>query len=91
MDRSIWRLGRPRLAGIVCWRGGADAIRTKIEVRSGLAQTLAEQVEDGRREGLAVDKNDNVWVLDRPNDLMDTELHAAKNPPLPSAARALHQ
>ena len=31
--------------------------------------------------GLAVDKDDNVWVLDRPNDLRDTELHAAKNPP----------
>ena len=31
--------------------------------------------------GLAVDKDDNVWVLDRPNDLRDMELHAAKNPP----------
>ena len=31
--------------------------------------------------GLAVDKDDNVWVLDRPNDLRDLELHAAKNPP----------
>lgn len=31
--------------------------------------------------GLTVDKDDNVWVLDRPADLRDTELHAAKNPP----------
>lgn len=31
--------------------------------------------------GLAVDKDDNVWVLDRPADLRDVELHAAKNPP----------
>ena len=31
--------------------------------------------------GLAVDKDDNVWVLDRPADLRDIELHAAKNPP----------
>ncbi len=31
--------------------------------------------------GLAVDKDDNVWVLDRPNDLRDLELHAMKNPP----------
>jgi len=31
--------------------------------------------------GLVVDKDDNVWVLDRPADLRDTELHAAKNPP----------
>lgn len=31
--------------------------------------------------GLAVDKDDNVWVLDRPNDLRDIELHAMKDPP----------
>ncbi len=31
--------------------------------------------------GLAVDKDDNVWVLDRPNDLRDLELHAETNPP----------
>ncbi len=31
--------------------------------------------------GLAVDKDDTVWVLDRPADLRDAELHAAKNPP----------
>src|SRR5215468_1427796 len=32
--------------------------------------------------GLAVDKDDNVWVLDRPNDLTDIELEAELNPPL---------
>src|SRR4051812_1087285 len=26
--------------------------------------------------GLAVDKDDNVWVLDRPNDLREIELNA---------------
>ena len=26
--------------------------------------------------GLAVDKDDNVWILDRPNDLTDIELEA---------------
>ncbi|HXH24787.1 MAG TPA: hypothetical protein VNI78_06030 [Vicinamibacterales bacterium] len=31
--------------------------------------------------GLAVDKDDNVWVLNRPNDLRDLELHAELNPP----------
>jgi hypothetical protein len=31
--------------------------------------------------GLAVDKDDNVWVLDRPNDLRDMELKAELNPP----------
>jgi hypothetical protein len=32
--------------------------------------------------GLAVDKDDNVWVLNRPNDLTDIELEAELNPPL---------
>jgi hypothetical protein len=32
--------------------------------------------------GLAVDKDDNVWVLDRPNDLTDIELEAESTPPL---------
>src|SRR3954449_8314938 len=31
--------------------------------------------------GLAVDKDDNVWVLNRPGDLSDLELHAALIPP----------
>jgi hypothetical protein len=32
--------------------------------------------------GLAVDKDDNVWVLDRPNDLTDIELESELTPPL---------
>jgi len=31
--------------------------------------------------GLAVDKDDNVWVLNRPNDTLDIEGHAGLNPP----------
>src|SRR5437764_12773029 len=30
--------------------------------------------------GLAVDKDDNVWVYDRPNDMTDIELEAELNP-----------
>jgi hypothetical protein len=32
--------------------------------------------------GLAVDRNDNVWVYNRPNDLTNIELHAELDPPL---------
>ena len=32
--------------------------------------------------GLAVDRNDDVWVLNRPNDLTNIELHAEHNPPI---------
>src|SRR3981081_1807924 len=36
----------------------------------------------GGVSGLAVDKDDNVWVLNRPNDLTDLDLHAEGNPPI---------
>ena len=32
--------------------------------------------------GLAVDRNDNVWVYNRPDDLTNIELHAELDPPL---------
>src|SRR5438093_2358602 len=32
--------------------------------------------------GLAVDKDDNVWVYDRPNDMTDIELEAELTPPV---------
>jgi hypothetical protein len=32
--------------------------------------------------GLAVDKDDNIWVLHRPNDLVSIEIHAEQEPPL---------
>jgi DNA-binding beta-propeller fold protein YncE len=44
-------------------------------------QPLPNKWKLGGVTGLAVDKDDNVWVLDRPADLRDIELHAAKNPP----------
>ena len=43
---------------------------------------LPKKWKMGGVTGLAVDKDDNVWVLDRPNDLTDIELEAELNPPL---------
>ena len=37
--------------------------------------------------GLAVDKDDNVWVLNRPNDTLDIEGHAGLNPPTADCCR----
>ena len=37
-------------------------------------KTLPNKWKMGGVTGLAVDKDDNVWVLDRPNDLRDMEL-----------------
>src|SRR6202021_1097642 len=45
-------------------------------------QPLPNKWKMGGVTGLAVDKDDNVWVLDRPNDLTDIELEAELTPPL---------
>ncbi|MGE3841741.1 MAG: hypothetical protein AB7I50_09150 [Vicinamibacterales bacterium] len=37
--------------------------------------------------GLAVDKDDNVWVLNRPNDTLDIEGHAGLTPPTADCCR----
>src|SRR5450631_1760868 len=43
---------------------------------------LPNQWKMGGVTGLAVDKDDNVWVYDRPNDLTDIEVEAELNPPI---------
>src|ERR1041384_5216512 len=45
-------------------------------------KALPNKWKMGGVTGLAVDKDDNVWVLNRPNDLTDIELEAELNPPL---------
>ncbi len=37
--------------------------------------------------GLAVDKDDNVWVYNRPNDLTSLELEAERDPPIADCCR----
>jgi DNA-binding beta-propeller fold protein YncE len=44
-------------------------------------KTMPNQWKIGGVTGLAVDKDDNVWVYDRPNDLRDMELKAELAPP----------
>ena len=44
-------------------------------------KTLPNKWKMGGVTGLAVDKDDNVWVLNRPDDLRDLELHAELTPP----------
>src|SRR3954464_5874422 len=44
-------------------------------------KTMPNKWKIGGVTGLAVDKDDNVWVYDRPNDLRDMELKAELNPP----------
>jgi hypothetical protein len=54
----------------------------KFKVDPEWPRPLPNKWKLGGVTGLAVDKDDNVWVLDRPNDLTDIELEAELTPPL---------
>lgn len=61
---------------------GASAQEPKFKVDPGWPKPLPNKWKIGGITGLAVDKDDNVWVYDRPNDLTDIELEAELNPPI---------
>src|SRR5580704_9775171 len=54
----------------------------KYKVDSSWPKPLPNKWKMGGVTGLAVDKDDNVWVYDRPNDLTDIELEAELTPPI---------
>src|SRR5579871_2686612 len=54
----------------------------KLKFDPDWPKPLPNKWKMGGVTGLAVDANDDVWVLDRPNDLTDIELEAELNPPL---------
>src|ERR1700728_3150638 len=54
----------------------------KYKVDADCPKPLPNKWKMGGVTGLAVDKDDNVWVYDRPNDLTDIELEAELTPPI---------
>src|ERR1700732_5075958 len=54
----------------------------KYKVDADWPKPLPNKWKMGGVTGLAVDKDDTVWVYDRPNDLTDIELEAELNPPI---------
>src|SRR6202795_4087973 len=54
----------------------------KYKVDADWPKPLPNKWKMGGVTGLAVDKDDNVWVHDRPNDLTDIELEAELTPPI---------
>jgi hypothetical protein len=54
----------------------------KYKVDSDWPKPLPNKWKMGGVTGLAVDKDDNVWVYDRPNDLTSIEVEAELNPPI---------
>src|SRR3984957_8840567 len=68
---------------ILCVPPGAQGqTAPKFKFDPDWPKPLPNKWKMGGVTGLAVDKDDNVWVLDRPNDLTDIELEAELNPPL---------
>jgi hypothetical protein len=59
-----------------------EPVAPKFKFDPDWPKPLPNKWKMGGVTGLAVDKDDNVWVLDRPNDLTDIELEAELTPPL---------
>jgi hypothetical protein len=67
---------------IVCVQIGAQTLSApKYKFDPDWPKPLPNHWKLGGIAGLAVDKDDNVWVLNRPSELRDFELRAELNPP----------
>ena len=86
-NRSVWSRTFVVLAGfcllVLCAALGAQTLTApKYKFDPDWPKPLPNKWEMGGVTGLAVDKDDNVWVLNRPHDLRDMELRAElPNPP----------
>src|SRR6202047_1250613 len=86
-DRSVGSRVFAGLAGLgllaLCVSLGAqEKAVPKFKFDPDWPRPLPNKWKLGGVTGLAVDKDDNVWVLNRPNDLTDIELEAELTPPL---------
>src|SRR5262245_10271530 len=69
-------------AFLIAFTGGAQAQGApRYRFDPDWPKPMPNKWKIGGVTGLAVDKDDNVWVLNRPNDLRDLELQAELNPP----------
>jgi sugar lactone lactonase YvrE len=87
IDRSLRIRALGALAGLcllaLCGALGAQTqTAPKFKFDPDWPKPLPNKWKMGGVTGLAVDKDDNVWVLDRPNDLTDIELEAELTPPI---------
>ena len=62
--------------------GAQTETAPKYKVDASWPKPLPNKWKMGGVTGLAVDKDDNVWVYDRPNDLTSIEVEAELNPPI---------
>ena len=69
-------------ACLCLFSGAQEPAAPKFKFDADWPKPLPNKWKLGGVTGLAVDKDDNVWVLNRPNDLTDIELEAELTPPL---------
>jgi DNA-binding beta-propeller fold protein YncE len=86
-DKSAWSRAFAVLVGLGLLvlsvsLGAQEQTAPKFKFDPDWPKPLPNKWKMGGVTGLAVDKDDNVWVLDRPNDLTDIELEAELAPPL---------
>ena len=82
-DRRAWVVLVSLGLLVLCLSLGAqEQTAPKFKFDPDWPKPLPNKWKMGGVTGLAVDKDDNVWVLDRPNDLTDIELEAELTPPL---------
>src|SRR5438309_1135497 len=62
--------------------GAQTQTAPRFKVDPTWPKSLPNKWKMGGVTGLAVDKDDNVWVYDRPNDLTTIELEAELTPPI---------
>src|SRR5215468_12088681 len=77
-NRNRVAVAFPGLA-VICFcavLGAQTLTAPKFKFDPDWPKALPNKWKLGGVTGLAVDKDDNVWVLDRPNDLTDIELEA---------------
>ena len=85
MQKRLLAMTAVVLGAVVLTVVGAQqrsAASPKYRVDPFWPKPLPNKWKLGGVTGLAVDKDDNVWVLNRPNDLTDIELEAELTPPL---------
>lgn len=84
-DKRIWivaGLGAVGLFAVAMLVSAQQQSAPKFKFDPDWPKPLPNKWKMGGVTGLAVDKDDNVWVYDRPNDLTDIELEAELSPPL---------
>jgi hypothetical protein len=75
-------LGGLGLSALFVLLAAESQMAPKFKFDPDWPKPLPNKWKMGGVTGLAVDKDDNVWVYDRPNDLTDIELEAELNPPI---------